>query len=342
MKYFNIYFICCLISVVFLGSCKTDFDVDTQWKDITIVYGILNPNDTVHLIKVNKAFLGNESAYDMAKVSDSINYSNADVYLIEYQNGHEVKTITLAKTTEYIKDTGIFATDNNIVYKTNDVLNPTSEYKLNINIPNKPLITSSTKLISGLAIDFNGMVNFGSVTPVRVKWTSVANARLYELTIRFYYFEIKNADTTLKYLDWVQQSSISKHLDGDELMDLSISGESFYQYVASKISSEPNTKRFVKKGTFDFMFLMAGDELNTYIEVSRPSNTVVQEKPAFTNISNGIGIFSCKYNKSITDKQLSSFSIDSLAKGRFTKNLGFLDFGTTYIMWNSSNQTYNK
>jgi hypothetical protein len=38
-------------------SCETDFELNAEWKDITIVYGILNQNDTAHYIRIQKAFL---------------------------------------------------------------------------------------------------------------------------------------------------------------------------------------------------------------------------------------------------------------------------------------------
>jgi len=342
MKYFSSFFIFCFISIFIFYSCKTDFDVNAKWKDITVVYGLLNQNDSLHLIKVNKAFLGNEDAYVMASHSDSINYNNISVSLEQWLNNSLVKTIILDSTTEFKKDTsGIFATDNNIIYKTSEVLDPESEYKLIVNIPGKQPITSTTKLISGLTVNhpFNlnsEQINFGK-TPYSVEWKSTANAKLYELTIRFYYYEILNGDTTLHHLDWVQESKISINTDGGEKMTMGISGESFYQFIASKLypNYDLSFKRVVRKNALDFIFMVGGDDLNTYIEVNRPSNTIVQEKPAFTNISNGIGIFSCRFDKTIKDKELKNSTIDSLHNGRFTKNLQFLDYAETYQLWNT-------
>jgi len=46
-----------LFSVFFL-SCETDFDVNAEWQDVTVVFGLLDPNNEDQLIKINKAFLG--------------------------------------------------------------------------------------------------------------------------------------------------------------------------------------------------------------------------------------------------------------------------------------------
>ena len=62
MKLYQL-FVCFL--VVF-SSCETDFDVNAEWDDVTIVYGLLDPNNEIQLIKINKAYLGAGDAIQMA------------------------------------------------------------------------------------------------------------------------------------------------------------------------------------------------------------------------------------------------------------------------------------
>lgn len=324
MKKLVFLFATILISLFF--SCSTDFDVNAEWKDITVVYCLLNQNDSVNLVKVNKAFLGEQDAYIMAQVSDSFNYKNINVSLERWENNNLLQTIIL-DTTYINKEPGTFATDNNIIYKTTDSIYADSEYKLVINIPGKEPVTSSTKLIDGFRVLNNfeapqRVIGFSSSSPETIEWYSSENARLYELTIRFHYYEITGSVTVAKFFDWKQPTKLSTNLDGLEKMSLEIPGESFYQFIATNISVDESVKRIA--GCLDFMFMLGGDDLNTYIEVSRPSNTIVQEKPAFTNIVNGVGIFSCRYDKNIFGKELSDRSIDSLSCGQYTKDLRFV------------------
>ena len=75
-----------LIITSIFTSCDDDFSINDKWKDITIVYGLLNNSDTAQYIKINKAFLGNGDVYEMAAVSDSIQYDiELDVKLLEYK-----------------------------------------------------------------------------------------------------------------------------------------------------------------------------------------------------------------------------------------------------------------
>ena len=45
----------------------------------------------------------------------------------------------------------------------------------------------------------------------------------------------------------------------------------------------------------DFIFFGGGEDLITYTEVNKPSIGIVQKKPEFSNIKNGLGIFSSRY-----------------------------------------------
>jgi hypothetical protein len=52
----------------------------------------------------------------------------------------------------------------------------------------------------------------------------------------------------------------------------------------------------------DVIISVAAEELNTYMEVNEPSNSIVQDKPEYSNITNGIGIFSSRFKNVRTKK----------------------------------------
>ena len=57
---------------------------------------------------------------------------------------------------------------------------------------------------------------------------------------------------------------------------------------------------------------VGSEDLNTYIKVNKPITGIVQERPQFTNINNGIGLFSSRYTKVRYGFPLTSSSIDFL------------------------------
>ena len=85
---------------------------------------------------------------------------------------------------------------------------------------------------------------------------------------------------------------------------------------------DPNVIRV--PDSVEYIFTVASEELSNYIEVTNPSNTIVQEKPIYTNISNGIGIFSSRTDNTIFSPRklrLSDRTYDSLVDGTVTGNL---------------------
>ena len=60
-------------------ACETDFEVNANWKEVTVVYGILDQSQQQQYIKINKAYLGEGDALQMASVADSINYNHEDL-----------------------------------------------------------------------------------------------------------------------------------------------------------------------------------------------------------------------------------------------------------------------
>src|SRR5688572_3067377 len=63
-----------LLAVFLLPSCKDKLELNAPYKEIPSVYAVLNVQDKLHMIRINKVFLGEGDANLMAQVADSINY----------------------------------------------------------------------------------------------------------------------------------------------------------------------------------------------------------------------------------------------------------------------------
>jgi hypothetical protein len=318
-------------AILFISSCSTDFEINADWKEITVVYGLLNQTDTIHYIKINKAFLGKGNALTFAQNPDSSSYgNNLEVRIEEWMGSSLEKTYYLDTITIANKDSGVFYYPKQIVYQfVEPNLNENSTYKLIIkNKSNGKLITSETQLVRNFSVikpsPSQPTVSFHASNPVEVKWYSAKYGSLYQLVIRFNYKE-KNIITnveTLKHLDWNLGSQSSDGIVGGKPMLANYNGASFFSYLGSKIPVDPNIQRSVTIPNVEFMFSVAGDDFATYIEVNKPSTGIIQEKPEFTNISNGIGVFSSRFIKTLPFA-MQPVSLDSLKNGQYTKNLNF-------------------
>src|SRR5205809_8051029 len=64
-----------LASSIFSG-CSTDLDTNAPYKEITVIYSVLNPAENIHYVKVNKAFQNKNSDATAiaANIPDSTTY----------------------------------------------------------------------------------------------------------------------------------------------------------------------------------------------------------------------------------------------------------------------------
>lgn len=314
----KVFFLLALVSMLFFNACETDFDVTAEWKDITVVYGLISQNDSVHYVKINKAFLGEGNALTYAQEADSASYlNNLEVRIIEKTGSTETRSFSLDTTTVYNKEEGVFYAPEQVVYKAAFKVPADyagKDYTYLLEIRNKitgKVVTAQTPLVH----DFNiirpqqgqRVINFTAESNQKVEWLSAKNGRRYDIKIRFWFDEVvlPGRDTINRSIDWSFNSAKSNSVEsGGEHMELLYSPTSFFSICKSlipyksgdEISENDVVSRLVNR--VEFLFAVSGDELNTYMEVNEPSSGIVQEKPDYTNVENGIGLFSCRYLKS--------------------------------------------
>jgi len=321
-----------LIASIFLISCSTDLNVLADYKETAIVHGLLSQSDTAQYIKINKAFIGPGNALEIAQVYDSVNYQNQlTVKLEQWKNGGKVSTITLTKDSSIAKPAGIFSSPKQMLYKTKATLDETSKYNLVItNNATHNVITGSTLLVNDFLVTkpFSTSLNFVSTTnKFKIEWTSSLNGKVYGVTLRFYYLEEDRSTgvVTKKFIDWIFGNQTTLSTKGGESMFIDFFGETFYQYLQNRLPVNNNVKRYVPNtGAYvhvDLIFTVGAEDLSTYIAVSAPSTGIIQERPQYTNLNNGFGLFSSRYTKIKTGYQLTSASVVELYSGQFTKNL---------------------
>jgi hypothetical protein len=303
--------------------------VNAEWQDITIVYGILNQGDTLHYIKVTKAFLGPGDALQYAKIPDSSNYfANLEVRLDEYDNTSFIRSLFLRDTLITNKDSGIFYFPVQKVYYTKEQLNQAYQYKLWIrNAETDKLIQASTMLINNFVLEKPTMlpgVDFVPQQGTDVKWISAAGGKRYQLTVRIHYSEYHYGDSakTFHYLDWLTFTEVrSLNANGGQNMINTLSGIVFYKFLGNHLIADPDIVRSL--GRCDFIFLVGSQDLDSYLEVAQQSNTIIDFKPPFSDITNGIGLFASRHIQSFDTLQFTDRTKDSLKTNQYTKSLGF-------------------
>lgn len=323
-----------------LSGCKNDLDITDEWREVPVIFGLFNQSDSIQYVKINKAFLGKENAFVMAGNYDTNNYADLEVKINELSNNTVINTYTLQRDTTIAKPSGVFAYPQQVFYKFTAQLNEFNEYELVVtNLQSGHVCRSRTALVHGFSTISpapSQQINFVVPnTDFHVKFYSAVNGRLYNLNIRFWYTEINKITNLVRqrHIDWVFTDISASRLDGSEILSFDFPGNNFFTMLRSRPELVYNDSlwRHVGKITssssqLDFIVTAAGEEFATYMDINKPVDGPLMEKPYYTNIENGIGLFSARFTElspSFYNKKMTDATIDSIYAGQYTSQLGF-------------------
>jgi hypothetical protein len=304
------------------NSCKNDLDSIAPYVESVAVYGLIDQNDSANYIRVNRVFLGKGNANEIAQIQDSAYFrpDEANVVVEKYYNGTRIQTYAFGETYEIPLQPGAFNT-NQLIYKSTQKFNSDSlgkyfEYKLIVtNNKTGKQYTASTRLIniSSLCSGVLGQNCFFSqhnisILPsvfatTNVKFISPANVGICGVDTRFYYRTVFLDNTEAsRYMEFDLGNQKTSTTTGGETMDFSFKGASFYKTLPEKVQDESNLKERVMD-SMAFVFKFAGTEYSLYREINGTSGSFGQEKPIYTNISNGgVGVFSSRTSIRVVKK----------------------------------------
>ncbi len=312
------------------AGCNEKLNLLAPYKDITVVYGLLDQNDTTHYIRINKAYEGPGNALTMAQQYDSINYppGTLNVILQDYDiYGNLAATIPLKTTMGIAVVSGTFSYPNQIEYYTKAILNPNDTYKLVItNVKTGKVVTGSTYLLSDIApsigVSNNFPLSWVAIYPTSISWTTVPSAAIYQMTLRFFYSEMSGANTTHHSVDWVFPPENATNNLGGQTLVYTYNGTGFLQFLKSSISPAPAGVTRTAD-SIEMRFSSGSTDFQTYSNLSQPSLGVNQNQPFYTDLTNGIGIFTSRHTQ-VFNKLFSGVDLDSIQSDALTSNLGFI------------------
>lgn len=336
------------ITLTCLQSCSEEFVVSAPYRNITVVAGLLDPQDTFHYIRIQKAFMDeNNSAITMSKEPDSSFYDNITVVLYEYntQQSQVLDTFHLYRVNandegfqkkEAINDQQFF-TDPNYAYKFRKTdLNPQLWYRLLITNNNTGRTDSS---------DFIGMVNADTVregggfyipdfrfTDYKLKFAGTGinnrfsvfaymprNARLVEGYIRFNYVEKNTAlGTTSRHsVEYPFDDEAGITEEGGSFR-LSVLNSSIYTFLSTAIDPAPaNVERYLDSA--DVIIYAAGPEVYYYNLINEGQSSGLTGdniQPTYSNFTSSdvLGVVSSRTKRMYLEADIDKVTIDSLIK----------------------------
>jgi hypothetical protein len=331
-----------LISILTI-SCSSDFEPHILSGSTPVVYGVINPQDSLYQVQLTKSFIGPGNAYDYALISDSLYYEDAHVFL-ESRNfkGVTIEEVELQQIEIDPGDQGIFAPSPNIVYQTDcnsirlrqtDLAELGIPYEidlfLRVEIPGYPDFIESYSRLKLPPKILNPRGNFQKVyffgqEPFRMEWSHSTPETYFEIQVVLHYKEVLEDGEREAIADW--------NLTGIELNEINFPGgsrtiysyyfrpEVFYSQIRAAIPMDPEVKgraiRYV-----DFIILTSDGAVKEYNEIGKISDDY--NGANFTNIQNGLGLFASYNTFGVYKLSLGQRELDSLANGSYTKHLRF-------------------
>ncbi|MCH2021472.1 MAG: hypothetical protein MK207_03230 [Saprospiraceae bacterium] len=360
------FLLCSALSFVLFSqySCSNEVEVIGIWKDIPVVYAVIRNEDSLSYISVQRAYLPpNQSALEVAQIPDSLYFdtSEVDVSLFKLDQGD---TLPWPYPLEYVnladegvnRDSGIFAHDPAYAYKIRGNVNRTLFLKID-NQKTGNTFTATTESVRSTVSNLYTIPSYYYIPYKPIEWREINNqgeevyaslivdmtgngfASIYDYKFRFHYKEYQvdlQGDPVVgtevnKSIEWRAVSDFIP--TAANLNKRTISGEAFYQFIASKLSdvSGTNTRRCAAHIE---VYVDGGSaSLRDYIKARQANEGFVAGLyPAepYSNVTNGFGVFATAGRLERQDRstdprlmEMSSLTIQHMIEGDITKHLGF-------------------
>ena len=323
-----------------LTSCETDFSLNGEYEITPVVFGLLDHNDDVHIIKITKAFLGDGNNYEYAQNPDSNYFTSVDAKVIEYKNNQKTgKEWQLHDSIISGKDAnGVFyAPDQKVYVFYTSELDSTAEYELEADLnEGAHKISARTAMIQNFSVTYSlyfptYKINFAANTVNGVddykNWIFVVTEGYHGSRYNYRY----TMNWTEYYADNSTQNFSATRNNGDKFQldpekpltqNAAFSGLDFYNWVQGVVPDDPNVVQRKMTG-IDLKISVAHADLDQYLDVAQPVSGIAQVQPEYTNIEGGLGLFSSRAILEIKNIKLDKPSTRELCKGQYTISKGF-------------------
>ncbi len=334
------YLLVSILVLVGFSNCSNDFELTTGDTNKPVVYGFLSPKDTATYIRVEKAFVSeNTNALELAQRPEELYYENIEVTLSSGGDTYPLTRVDGASE-GYPRDAGVFLNSPNYLYKLilppGESYNGGENFRLSVtDVASDTMITEVTTTIVHEPIiqfpdqdeEFEWRSSIEGQNDIRTQWRlNNATAAIFDVRIRLNYQEAINGDLNNRVNKSVA-FTVLKNIEPDDEDDTSIVVEVLSTDILSGINgavdaSGPGPRFFT---SLEVIIDAGSSDLLDFINVGQANTglTGASVPPTFSNIPGGFGLFSSRNSASVGGLQLIDEARDSLRDGRFTKNLNF-------------------
>ena len=314
-----------LLFAAFACSCETEIDVVDESGSVPVIYCILNQDDTVQSLRLSRSYLSGDALTPPVS-SDSLMISGKVSITIETVENSMVVAESRFLPYPVGKDSGFFPNTLHWIYRNQFKVKENTAYRLIIEIKDWDYLTYSSFLSLGdfdlvdpaypearklhLVDDHNPLIH----------WTRSQNAAVYQAGFRIHFQEIGGGHIEEKSMVILFTTAFYRN-DPGAFYSYTVNSNQFYKRLAESITGDQNLLRQFQ--SLDVFVIAGSESVGFYL------NAQERQDPFqffdYNNLINGQGVFGSVKTKETKGFRIDDQSMDSLAYGRFTNQLNFLD-----------------
>lgn len=325
-------------------------DLNAPYREIPNVYAVLNPQDRLQIIRINKVFLGEGDANQMAKVADSVNYDPGELTVTL---SHSSNTNTIVFRDSVVTTTsGAFSTTQR-VYVSNEKLATTGIYTLTIknNITGNTFTSRTAALDSvvpawhpftgpyypvtpGTAVTPQNYINYSTLNQLYTMRFTPNQAQIYQLAMRLHYYDsLGSGSKDYKYGDYsfsnlTLENKVTEKTAFFGTIKNDFSGQDIFNAIRNSLAKSENNTGIYGRRMYKIQFFVfsSTQEYLDYIEFAKPSLNISQQKPLYSNFDNNAayGIFTFRCRCSVS-KNMDNAFITEFQRNKSTCGYSFFN-----------------
>ncbi|MFC2118069.1 hypothetical protein ACFLTI_06010 [Bacteroidota bacterium] len=318
-----------LLLMVFFVACEEELDMGADKNQpLPVVYCLFAQQDSIHQVVLTKTINGNENPQKMAKIFDSLYFKEAEVYF-EYEWEEESKRIYLEKKLLYDKEPGFFSNPDHIVFQTAELIPYVRHIGLYVDVPGLPLASSNIVMWKPFWYTLANISNGSQI--------AISEENSWKIKVEKDYGSVWNGYRAAE----IEIDIIEEYNNSDQKVikicffkdRIPYTGQPNYIAISWNLligetysSIEKNSNVTYRKfGKIKLKFSGAGPGFTKYITSKKDElDNYYDRIPTYTNITNGIGLFSSWEYIIIDSLQIDYYSRKELVKDPRLQELKFV------------------
>ena len=312
-------------SIAFLSGCSTELDSNADYKEVLVIYSVLDPDQTTHFAKVNKAFLNtNSNALTIAANNpDSTQYGD-ELRVVLQQLRPDSSVMAEHAMERFIatgKEPGTFFSGEQVLYRTTNsvVLDDQSVYRVvATNTETGVTASGATQIVKdtpstpakGLCIyqisrsfapnnacfTENQPSPFEPEVPSTITFHQAPNAKIYTVKLTFKFWETTDGVREEKQVQWYVRNNFIQESSADPSMQME--KDFFITNLQALIDrSQDNATTSREPGDVFITVTGGSPSLELYYRINNSFSIISQTRPEYDNISNGTGLVASRRSK---------------------------------------------